>query len=145
MIFWDSSAVIPLCLEEPASEMMRHLHRAHGIPVVWWGTLVECHSALARQLRRGKLVVGQHREAQQTLVELAAIWHEVLPAPPLRERALRLLGVHPLRTADALQLAAALVWAGERPVGRTVVCLDNRLREAALSEGFTVLPAAGTF
>lgn len=58
----------------------------------------------------------------------------------VRQRAKRLLMVHPLRAADALQLAAALVWAAESPQGLELVCLDRRLKEAALKEGFTVLP-----
>jgi hypothetical protein len=46
------------------------------------------------------------------------------------------------RAADTLQLAASLVWCRERPVGRSFVCLDARLREAAVREGFSVLPTA---
>jgi hypothetical protein len=47
---------------------------------------------------------------------------------------------HPLRAADALQLAAALVWCDEAPQGTAFVCLDDRLRDAARREGFAVLP-----
>jgi hypothetical protein len=48
---------------------------------------------------------------------------------------LRLLRVHPLRAAGALQLAAALEWAGAPPDGE-LVTFDERLREAAVREGF---------
>ena len=48
--------------------------------------------------------------------------------------------VHDLRAGDAFQLAAALVWAEDAPLGRTLVSLDQRLREAAQREGFAVLP-----
>jgi hypothetical protein len=51
-----------------------------------------------------------------------------------------LLAVHFLRAADAFQLAAALVWAEEKPQGLEIVCLDPNIREAALKEGFEVLP-----
>ena len=57
-------------------------------------------------------------------------------------RAMRLLTAHPLRPGDALQLAAALSWCGEKPAGAGFVCLDQRLREAAQREGFEVLPGA---
>ena len=43
-----------------------------------------------------------------------------------------------LRAADALQLAAALVWAKQLPRKRLFVCFDGRLAEAAGKEGFTV-------
>ncbi|MBA2251932.1 MAG: hypothetical protein H0W13_04380, partial [Nitrospirales bacterium] len=48
--------------------------------------------------------------------------------------------LHPLRAADSLQLAAALVWANRQAVGHHFVCLDQRLREAAHREGFVLLP-----
>jgi hypothetical protein len=51
------------------------------------------------------------------------------------------LRAHPLRAADALQLAAALMWCDEAPTGETLVCLDDRLRDAARREGFAILPA----
>jgi predicted nucleic acid-binding protein len=73
-------------------------------------------------------------------MELVALWTEIQPGEVLRERALRLLASHNLRAADALQLAAALVWAEERPAGRRFICLDAHLREAARLDGFTVLP-----
>ena len=62
----------------------------------------------------------------------------VLPGEELAATALRLLASHPLRAADALQLAAALVWARGRPAGHELVSLDERLRTAATLEGFTV-------
>ena len=65
---------------------------------------------------------------------------KVLPGERLREVAERMLRVHPLRAADALQLAAALVWSRDRPDGRVFVSCDERLRDAAGREGFTVLP-----
>ena len=71
---------------------------------------------------------------------LAGEWSEVQPAKKVRQRAERLLRVHSLRAADALQLSSALVWAEESPSGLFFVCLDVNLREAAFKEGFTVLP-----
>jgi predicted nucleic acid-binding protein len=46
--------------------------------------------------------------------------------------------VHPLRAADALQLAAALVWMGGAPNGAELVTRDTRLAHAARKEGFAV-------
>ena len=140
MTFWDSSAVVSLLVEESASSDIRRLARTYGPPVVWWGTLVECSSALARRSRSSASVPSEQRRATARLLELVALWTEIQPGEVLRERALRLLASHNLRAADALQLAAALVWAEERPAGRVFICLDARLREAARLDGFTVLP-----
>jgi len=57
-----------------------------------------------------------------------------------RDNAARVLFLHLLRAADSLQLVAALVWANQKGMGHEFVCLDRRLRGAALREGFSVLP-----
>jgi predicted nucleic acid-binding protein len=129
-----------LLVEETASSDIRRLARTYGPPVVWWGTLVECSSALARRSRFAASLASEQRRATSRLADLVALWTEIQPGEVLRERALRLLSAHNLRVADALQLAAALVWAEERPAGRIFICLDARLREAARLDGFTVLP-----
>ena len=58
------------------------------------------------------------------------------PSAKVREHARRLLLRHPLRAADALQLAAALTWALDRPREHALCTLDTRLAEAAKGEGF---------
>jgi predicted nucleic acid-binding protein len=108
--------------------------------MVWWGSPVECGSAVHRLRREG---VFSPAEAAQVLAGLAGALdaaNVVQPGDELCEIALRLLGVHPLRAADALQLAAALLWARGRPAQKDFVCLDERLRTAAILEGFAVLP-----
>ena len=52
---------------------------------------------------------------------------------------------HPLKTADAPQLAAALRWCEGDTASASFVCLDDRLRRAALSEGFDVLPETSEY
>jgi uncharacterized protein len=140
MSFWDSSALIPLVVDEPASSSTRSLLRANDVPVVWWASPVECASALERRRRAGQMRHRERTYSERLLSQLAAVWVEVQPSQAVRERALRLLRSHDLRAADALQLASALVWAEEQPSVRTFVCLDERLREAARQNGFTVLP-----
>ena len=141
MRFWDSSAIIPLCLKEKASEVMKRLMKDDEDIVVWWNTRIECLSALSRRQREGVLQSGDEAKARVVLSRLAATWSEVQPTETVRLRAERLLSIHPLRAADALQLASALIWAQETPRGLDFVCLDQNLREGALKEGFSVLPA----
>ena len=140
MKFWDSSAIIPLCLNEAYSEKIMSLIKSDEDIIVWWATRIECLSALARRRREGALAVEAEIAAKTVLSRLIEAWSEVLPSEQVRQRAERLLSVHPLRAADALQLAAALVWGEEMPLGLGLVCLDQNLREAAHKEGFEVLP-----
>ena len=50
--------------------------------------------------------------------------------------------MHPLRAADALQLAAAFIAAERRPVSLQVVTLDERLDDAMRKEGFALIDIA---
>jgi predicted nucleic acid-binding protein len=138
--FWDTSAVVPLCIAEPATPQVRRLAGADPSLVVWWATRTECLSALARRRREERLAATAEQRARRALLSLAAEWSEILPTDALRERAERLLAVHPLRSADAFQLAAALVWSRGDTRAHAVVSFDDRLRAAADREGFPVLP-----
>jgi len=134
--FWDSSALVPLCIEQPLSVRARELHDQDPELVVWWGSVVECASAIARLHREGGLTDAHEASARALLAALRASWFELQPGDAVREQALRLLRLHPLRAADTLQLAAALEWAGSPPAG-ALVSFDARLRSAAQREGFT--------
>jgi predicted nucleic acid-binding protein len=135
--FWDTSAIVPLVVREAASDSLRSLYRDDPLNVVWWSCPVECSSAVARREREGAMELAQAVDALRNLDAIARTWIEVRPVMPLRDRARRLLRVHPLRAADALQLAAALAVGSEAPE-MEFVCLDRRLVEAALREGLRV-------
>lgn len=110
-----------------------------GDLLVWWGTPVEITSVLARREREGELSGDDLTAAFATLRELMETWHEIVPTDAVRRTAERLLRTHPLRAADSLQLAAALIASDHDPATLDFVCLDDRLTAAARREGFTVL------
>jgi predicted nucleic acid-binding protein len=139
-MFWDSSALIPVLIAEARSAHMIALLASDRAPALWWAGPVECQSALHRRRREKILSPAALADALVRLDRLAEDVDVVTPKVPLRERAGRALAAHPLRAADALQLAAALVWVEDSPAGEGFVCLDDRLREAAGREGFQVLP-----
>lgn len=139
--FWDTSVIVPLLVREPATATLLNLLRDDENITVWWGTRVECASALSRKMRDGGLNTAADVRARVVLDRLARSWSEVQPTERVRSLAQRLLAAHALRAADALQLASALVWTGEKQDQRPFVCLDNRLRQAAHNEGFAVRPA----
>jgi predicted nucleic acid-binding protein len=132
--------MVPLCIEEPESARMRRVFNADPALVVWWCTQVEGLSALTRLVRLGQLATEVVDIARSRWFGLCRSATEVRPVNDVRVEAARLLAVYPLRGADALQLGAALVWARGQAAGKEFVSLDNRLRDAATKEGFTVLP-----
>lgn len=140
MKFWDSSAIVPLLASEADTARRADALRADPVVAVWWGTVVECESALQRRVRDGSLDGAGARLARERLTALAAAWHEVPASPLVRTLALRLLRTHPLRAADSLQLAAALslLQGGARAL--SFLSADARLAEAADVEGLDVIP-----
>jgi hypothetical protein len=140
--FWDTSALVPLILEEPASRACRRELRADSGMVVWILTRVEVVSAIRRLVRENALTAAEATTALRRLEERAVRWTEVEAVADARLRAERLLGVHPLRAADALQLGAALTFFSDVPRGRVFLTRDGELAAAAAREGFTVVEPA---
>lgn len=90
------------------------------------------------------MAIADAREALDRLEALAHTWHEVLPVESVRRASLRLLRVHALAAADALQLAGAIAASDDRPDTLPFMTLDGRLADAASREGFPVVrPSAG--
>jgi predicted nucleic acid-binding protein len=138
MRFWDSSAIGALLVDEGDSELRESQLREDSEMVVWYGTPAELESALNRRKRDGSLSAEEGRKARRRMERLEALWTEVEPTRSVRERAIRLLRVHPLRAADAFQLAAALAACAEQPREFSFLTGDARLASAAEAEGFAV-------
>ena len=137
--FWDASAIVPLCCLQPQTRAARQARRLFPQLVIWWATSVECNSALRRLERAQELTARETQAGFQELDRLRKRWTEVAPLEEVRILAEKLLGVHPLRAADALQLAAALIWCNRHPRGKAFISGDERLLEAAKKEGFNVV------
>ena len=142
MKFWDASAIVPLLVAERSTRRLQALAADDPAMLVWWASEIECVSALSRLERDGALTSRAIALAHRRLGQLAAAWHEIDPSDAIREAAIRFLRVHPLRAADALQLAAAFLAAERRPASLEMVTLDERMGLAAQKEGFAVISAA---
>jgi uncharacterized protein len=137
--FWDASAVLSLIANQHGAEAVRVALRDPSV-MLWWGTGNECMSGLCRLRREGRLSDADLKGLVFELDEMLSTADEIEPSDAVRTAARRLLCMYPLRAADALQLAAATVWARDPSTDHEFVCLDQRLRQAAAGEGFRVLP-----
>ena len=140
MKFWDSSALSAILLAESVSTTVVQVLKSDPEAVIWWASRAECASAILRRAREGKLGEKEVETALERLDQLTADSVVIQPDNSVMDLAIILIKRHPLAAADAMQLASGLAWCRERPHGRGFACLDNRLREAACKEGFTVLP-----
>ena len=139
MKFWDTSAIVPLLVEQASTTKMAGLGEGRSVAdrMVGHGRrmcLCTCPPRTAGGARWPSCKSAFERLAQWT-----ASWQEVESSDLVRETAIRLLRVHALRAADSLQLAAAFVAAEGRPPTLELVTLDDRLALAAQKEGFIVV------
>lgn len=143
MIFWDTSALVPLLVEETRTGLAETVARRDGDMLVWWGTTVEVLSAIARLEREERMDARGADATRAALATLSGTWSEVLASEQVRTTAARLLRCHALRAADALQLGAALTWADGATASKSIFTFDARLAEAARREGFRLIDLAG--
>lgn len=136
--FWDTSAVVPLCVLQNASISARGAHRKYAVKTLWWGTQVEVRSSFARLVRDGEIERSGFETAVKKWTAISLRSHELPPSDRLLEIASELPDKYRVRALDAFQLAAALVWCKEKPRNRPFICADSRLATAAGSAGFEV-------
>ncbi len=90
MRYWDASAIVPLLVQEPRTSAVRAALAEDAGIVTWWGTRIECTSAIARPQRAASLTP---RQATQQPVDKVPRWPlstrkpavftgAALPAPP---------------------------------------------------------------
>jgi hypothetical protein len=126
---------------EKESRRARSWLRRDPVVVVWTLSRVELLSTLARRERKEPSAARGLARARTQVLAAWEEWSEIVALEPVRKQAERLVSVHPLRAADALQLGAALVATDLDPAGLEFATLDERLATAALKEGFSVLGA----
>jgi len=135
--FWDSSALVVLCVKQ-AFTLQAEMFESKYDMVVWWLTPVEIMSALAQIRRAGQITDAQFPLAKVEAERIARRWQMIRPVQEIVVRAQTLLESHPLRAADAVQLATAIEWCEGRPQGSVFLSFDRRLREAARLTGFSL-------
>lgn len=139
MRFWDTSAIVPLVTEESTTPAMSALLAEDPEIVVACFTTVEVTSAIWRQFRENG-DDSLRKRAESLLEKLVSRWFQVDDVALVTSTARGVLTRHPLKAADALQLASAISLVnhpGELPY----VTLDHQLAIAASKEGFPVISA----
>jgi predicted nucleic acid-binding protein len=95
-------------------------------------------SGLTRLERMGEIDHDEFLAGKQRAQALSAIWDSVSPSATISTQACLLLELYPLRSADALQLSAAIKYFGHAPRGNVFITADQRLADAARQSGFSV-------
>lgn len=127
---------MPLIVKQPSSPAVQQWMAQDPEIAIWTLTPVEIVSALRRLVRSGQLEEDEANRAESLLIEFAKRCHLIIDVELVKAIACRVLRVHSLRAADALQLGAALAWAGSNTQGSILHTFDQQLAIAAGREGF---------
>ena len=137
MRYYDTSALVKQYLEEAGSKLVLELLKSGEKVYTASLTYAETHAAFSRRTREGRLT----RETTKRLaLRFDKDWESydiVVLSENVFRLARQMLYRHPLRSADAIHLASALLLARTSPRSSwSFVCADGRLCDAAKSEGF---------
>jgi predicted nucleic acid-binding protein len=138
IVYFDTSALVPLLVEEPASANCRHLWESADEVVTSRLSYVETAAALAQARRLGRITAPAHAEALRSLDELWSQLAIVELDSDLMHHAAHAAHRSALRGYDAVHCAAAQLTADDQTV---VATGDRALLEAWFALG---IPTADT-
>ncbi len=138
-VYAESSAVLSWLLNEESAPEVRRILGAEEIILASDLTLIECDRVLLRAAALGDFTEAEAADRRAHLVAAAAHWHTLRIAPEVVDRARQPFPGEPIRTLDAIHLAAVLV-ARTAIAGLRLLSLDDRIRRSAERLGLQILP-----
>ena len=139
MTFWDASVLVSLVVtDEPKSSQADEWYQADSRIFAWTLSPVEILSGIYRKVRESRMNDENLWIARSRWKDLVEMVTFITSIEDVKRAAGRVLALHPLRASDALQLAAALVACGHETSAHVFLTFDERLKSAALKEGFRV-------
>jgi predicted nucleic acid-binding protein len=141
IVYFDTSGLLKLFVDEAHTEEVRHWARAAEAIAASPVTLPEASAAIGRRHRSGGLTLAS---AHRLLREIAVFWRAVMVVRLDEVLAADLAFEHGLTGFDGVQLAGALTAGAEAPSGDLAFAsFDLALNRAARAEGLTVLEPRG--
>ncbi len=106
MAFFDTSALVPLCVNETTSAAAGRVWKRSTERIIWCETPVELESAIARLLREKELDTIEFNKAKKRLERLETNWKIIEHNSRIIELARAFPYKYQLKAGDSLQLAA---------------------------------------
>jgi len=138
LVYFDSSALVKLVLDEPGSDLAAALWNGCDVALSSRLAYPEVCAALAAARRSHDLTEA---EASAAASDWERFWASMRPmelSAHVERTAGELAVAHGLRGADAVHLASALALGS---AGFTVAVWDRRLHSGAISAGLAVAPS----
>lgn len=113
LTYFDTSALVPLAIEEPTSDRCRRAWDDADVIITTSLAYVEVHAALSRARRHGRLTDRGHADSLHTF---QLRWNDLIHVPPsgtIVRVAADLSSRHSLRGYDAVHCATTLAVASD--------------------------------
>lgn len=140
IVYFDTSAFLPLLIDEPGTPISLRLWGDAAQVTSSRLIVTESAAALAQGVRMGRVPEAEHTEIQSDCTRLVRELTLLDVSAAVLDDAAELAAARQLRSLDAIHLASAsLVF------GRALVLAsgDRALLRAAAGEGFTVVDTRG--
>jgi predicted nucleic acid-binding protein len=138
-IYAESSAFLAWLLGEDTASRIRHVLSRAELVITSDLTLLECDRVLIRAVALSEIKEAVAADRRARLNEAATHWHVLRLSAEIVDRARHPFPAEPVRTLDALHLAAALVTRSS-VAGVELLSLDDRIRRAGAQLGFQLQP-----
>lgn len=143
MRYFDTSALVKQYVEEAGSKAVLELLKTGEKVYTASLTYAETHAAFSRRTREGRLTRDTTRRLALRFDRDWDSYDIVMLSDNVLGLARQVLYRHPLRSADAIHLASALLLARtSSTTSWEFVCADGRLCDAAKAEGFHPISTA---
>ncbi|OJW01500.1 MAG: hypothetical protein BGO47_13680 [Microbacterium sp. 67-17] len=113
LAYFDTSALIPLVIHEPATARCRDVWDAAAVIVTSDLAYVEAHAALAQARRLDRLTDASHERALAAFESLWAGVARIAVAPLIIREAAKIARTQALRGYDAVHAASAVATASD--------------------------------
>ena len=137
VVYAESSAILAWLLGESGSDAAAATLAGAEVVVASSLTVLECRKALARGAALGRLTETERRAALQLLLDASRQWTLMAMDGPVLDRASGTFPLEPVRTLDAIHLAAALAFRQELG-DLTLLSRDERIRANAIALGLAL-------
>lgn len=140
IVFFDTSAMVKRYIAEPDSAAMGELWTTASLIAASQLLYAEMAATFARKLREEPRNAGMLGQLQQAFRSDFQTMTRIAIDDDLHRHVDDILERHPLRGADAVHLASALLVREVLKEQVTFACADLRLVEAARAEGLLIAP-----
>lgn len=103
MIYWDTSAIIPLIIDESTSIKCNEVLANYPDHVTSFLTEVECHSAINRRIREGSISTNMFPNIISALDKILGSMTIVNMSPVITEESKRFLSSYNIRAFVSIQ------------------------------------------